>query len=777
VDAEQEDGKGAPKGPKGSKFLIDLPLIGGAVLTLRLSDLFVRERTEAALHEWTRELLDGSLSVAQADVANRSGDEFVTRFSSDIQGYTVGPRTMRREPFDIRHPTVKELPVHRTGMIITKVQAGSTAFKSGLQAGMELIALDGEELRRLPFLAIQQRLRDLDDDEVEAIFLTPVKPNVTISIRGSQLKSKKPPFAHQGMSIEHKNHHDHDHAHNASQDQEWLGLREHDEIVMVGQNPCYHALGSTETASRLLESTWKHIRRKPDIDFTLGVRRPSGGEAPPGFEKFFALPSVFRYATGTNRSHLATPPLMMRPGNDTGSFLCTAWLSHCGLVISFQPLEMHEFCIGIYAEDIQKLGKIEECPLDPWDPGLVNASTTTGDMSQATLTFSQSPRVKIYRLTLILGRSDLSDGSGSHVHIESTSEFTLRSIMLTIASIIRGIAGAKKEGARDANTLSNHIRASHQDEPEDSNEDGHQRGNSCASNIGMSDSNLTPYWALYKRYLKLYCPERDDTTRGPDLPPGQIAGKLVYQTWSNAQIAKRALMRENIAPKLFKHLAPVTRAERYAILCTAINTGFFWTTFLFNAKCGMKPKPASCIKKKKTYWYSRFEPTWDTVAGALFGLMLSTPVPLILLTAFRKVPVMEQMSAKEKKHRIRTWQAWRTFGWCFVVLCNLFYCYWFAVFSNEFPMEILGKFFNSAIQALVHRFISAPYIRGAGMLIVLVLSKYGPCCDVLLAIWPKIFIPAPLASYDAGDVDFAFDDEQDREDLDMDYGIGDLIMA
>jgi hypothetical protein len=803
----------------GQHYIMDLPLQGGAVLSLRLTDPLLRERSVNALQVWANDINPPSntvcicgnvfrddsqfcrmcglqrpqdvsttksksgLVITATDEAEMSKDEFIIQINNEVKGFTLHPRTMRKEPFGFKHPTMKEMPVRRTGAIIIKINTGSSAHKLGLQQGMELISLNGEDVRNVPFLAIQVRLFDLEEEYVEAIFSTPLEPNVLITIKGSDVITKRPPFSHQGMVIEHHNRHGH--AHGASDDKAWCGLREHDEILRVGDHLSYHALGDTHAAQRFISHTWKYLRKHPDCEMIFGVRRPSGSdELPPGMTNFFASPYVFRYASGIARNHLATPPITVQHGDDERSLLCTAWISHCGLVISFQPLQSHDFCIGVYVEDIQKVERVTEClsyggfdydnDMEEKPRDFISASSPTGnELRPPASEVNWEEASQRYRLTLVLSPVSEAEGAVSYLYLESTSEWTLRLIGIGVMSMTVGIAAAKREGQRAAHEVAEKAKHRHKDDTqeseaapldftktatEQSQADTDVHHSLSKSFISKQDDNVEPYWVLYKRYLKLYCPERDDKITHPGLQPQAIAGKLAYQTWSDQRIARTALLREQIFPKLWKHVPIVTRVERWGILCTAIQTGFFWTTFLFNAKCGQKPKPASC-KKKKGSFFKRFEPTWDTVAATLFGLMLSTPVPLVLLTCFRKMPMVEVMTPKEKKHRILTWRIWTNIGWGIVIILNLFYSYWFAVFTNEFPMAILSKFFNSAIQALVHRFFTAPCIRGGAFMIVLILSKYGPCCDILLILYPKIFIVSKLDNFEPADIDFAFDDD------------------
>jgi hypothetical protein len=74
--------------------------------------------------------------ITAADEAEMSKDEFIIQINNEVKGFTLHPRTMRKEPFGFKHPTMKEMPVRRTGAIIIKINTGSSAHKLGLQQGM-----------------------------------------------------------------------------------------------------------------------------------------------------------------------------------------------------------------------------------------------------------------------------------------------------------------------------------------------------------------------------------------------------------------------------------------------------------------------------------------------------------------------------------------------------------------------------------------------------------------------------------------------------------------
>mmetsp|Transcript_115131 Transcript_115131/g.181188 ORF Transcript_115131/g.181188 Transcript_115131/m.181188 type:complete len:187 (+) Transcript_115131:2-562(+) len=168
----------------------------------------------------------------------------------------------------------------------------------------------------------------------------------------------------------------------------------------------------------------------------------------------------------------------------------------------------------------------------------------------------------------------------------------------------------------------------------------------------------------------------------------------------------------------------------------------------------MEPKPATCSKGPGSFVQRMLEPSWNTVATTVFGVCLSVPVPLILLTCFRKTPVVEHMSPEEKKFRLRTWRCWQTVGWTSVIVMNMFFIYWLTVFTNEFPEAVLVKVLSAAMLALIHRFFSAPFLRGFLFGLILFLSRLGNFCDIMLILCPQILLPGKLDSFDPGEIGF-----------------------
>jgi len=248
---------------------------------------------------------------------------------------------------------------------------------------------------------------------------------------------------------------------------------------------------------------------------------------------------------------------------------------------------------------------------------------------------------------------------------------------------------------------------------------------------------LRNYEVTYKAFTQM-------NTRRPEgaVKTEDVAGKVTYQFWSPSHIAQTIMKREQLIPKQFKRVPPITRMERAATLSTACQTAFFVQTFFFKADCFMEPKPATC--KPGAGWYAQFLPTWATFAAAIWGLMFSIPAPFFCLRCFTKTPVMQKMTPAEKKIKIHSWRFWQGVGWIFVFCLQGFECYWLCIFANEYSWEVFGKWFNAAWQSLLHRFFSAPVLRGTVMALFLFVSTCTGCCDEFLVLFQHILPVEPI---------------------------------
>jgi len=263
----------------------------------------------------------------------------------------------------------------------------------------------------------------------------------------------------------------------------------------------------------------------------------------------------------------------------------------------------------------------------------------------------------------------------------------------------------------------------------------------------------------------------------PHLPADQVAKNLGYHFWGTDKITRVVLHREHVLPKLFKFAGALTRVERYTTLTCALQTGFFIASFFFSADCLMVPKPAVCTTKKK-HFVEQFLPTWSTFFATITGLMFSVPVPLILINLFKKSPVLEVMTPEEKRFQIQVWRCKQMLGWMLVLGIHVITGYWFVIFSNEYDWPVFGRWANAGLQGLIHRFVTAPVLRGLIFLLVVLLSKYFACCDFLLVFFPHIVPADDLVGtvQKDGDSNKRGDEPpDDGADQDVDCDVGDCM--
>lgn len=220
-----------------------------------------------------------------------------------------------------------------------------------------------------------------------------------------------------------------------------------------------------------------------------------------------------------------------------------------------------------------------------------------------------------------------------------------------------------------------------------------------------------------------------------------MAGSLLYQFWPAHRIVTTLVLREHIVPKMFTRLPAITRVERYCVLSSAINTAFFWQTFLFNESCLMVPQPSVC--KPPAAEYMKFVPSVATFVATLFGLFASVPVPLFLMTCFRKAPIQETLTESEKRFQRWVWRCKAAVGWTFVFGWNAYIIFWLTLFSNHYSWQVFEKWMSSAGQALFHRFVSAPVGRAFAFALLAIMTRHTGFLDCCVVLWPHI-VPTEL---------------------------------
>merc|ERR1711865_682432 len=149
---------------------------------------------------------------------------------------------------------------------------------------------------------------------------------------------------------------------------------------------------------------------------------------------------------------------------------------------------------------------------------------------------------------------------------------------------------------------------------------------------------------------------------------------------------------------------------------------------------------------------------------------------LLLGTLFMKIPEHERLTEEEKRSKMWLWRVQQSLGWLIVLALNSFAILWFVRFASEYDWSVCSKWIASACMSLGHRLISAPVMRGAVIGMIVILSRYGPCCDTCLILQPS-FLPEGKVETPNGSVAKKEGQEQDDNDADadameMDVGFG-----
>lgn len=186
----------------------------------------------------------------------------------------------------------------------------------------------------------------------------------------------------------------------------------------------------------------------------------------------------------------------------------------------------------------------------------------------------------------------------------------------------------------------------------------------------------------------------------------------------------------------------------------------------------MAPKPGKCKPWGQANFWRPFIKlfTWDNLFASLWGLVTSTPSPLILATLFKKRVILAKMSDKDKSHTLNLW-LWRDrAGWALVTVIHIICWFVLSQFVRYYPWALVESWFLATLSSAFHRFFSAPTIRVTWMLIILLISKVTGIFDLVLALSPQLTIfprsvPLPiLMGLESSPNDEREDAEEDLEE-------------
>jgi len=416
------------------------------------------------------------------------------------------------------------------------------------------------------------------------------------------------------------------------------------------------------------------------------------------------------------------------------------------MAISLLPLAFPSVCLGIYLQDVDNVN-LWAPSREPEQTSIISIDDVSDNFLQNQDLLSDMRNMWHVELKLVgVGATGL-DADVHDVIFGCRSGWTMRSFSKNVsAAFERSTSTAKIVNAERIQKSQPALETGKSQKSSVTSSEMLTPIPSSSRRASLSSSlseGLRPvlgqeHWG-YRRTLQEYTQHNAAmNVMTHEVNPKEVAAKITYHFWSPERLTRTIMRREHMIPKLFKRVPVLTRQERYAIFCSGLQTAFFWSTFLFRADCQMVPKPSVCGSSKKSYWYSAFIPSWGTFFASLFGLFCAVPVPFILQMLFRKTPVLEKLSDKEKTTRLRSWRAFTIIGWIVVTALHTFYIYWLTIFSNHFHWSVFEKWVNSSMMSLLHRFVTAPGIRGAVFLLLLFLSRLFSFADYVFLFMPHI---------------------------------------
>jgi len=301
--------------------------------------------------------------------------------------------------------------------------------------------------------------------------------------------------------------------------------------------------------------------------------------------------------------------------------------------------------------------------------------------------------------------------------------------------------------------------------------DGHAVMFPVKSSSGEIDRTVHVDWRTSSEHTKAL----DNFMEGLDAGEvKKLADRMQYQTWPFRRLAHSTFKRDCMWFACFKYSPLLTRKQRYAILSSAIMFGAFVTILLFRVDCFKTPKPAACKKKKSLV---ETLVSWDVVFGSIWAIALSVPLPLLLMTLFKKRVVQEVLTDEHKTMTMRVWMWKERVGWMVVVFVHTGSIFMMTQFVRHYPWVMMEKWSLATVTSVFHRLVSAPFIYLAWRIMLMMLSRYTSLLDCLLVLSPLITtFPMPAAPVSPGDAVSSAryaDDVEDDGDGGADAGGGD----
>jgi len=679
-------------------------------------------------------------------------------------------------------------------LVIVEVTLDGRAAELGLEPGMTLLELNGKDMTDCPFPLLRKILNHAPLP-LHALFRgQKLLPTDQVTVPSLNEKGQWG-FRHRGMTITDVSDH-------ASE----FGFQKFDEIVEINGEPCYAGLGSDKVAARLLTKA-----KNSTESVVFGVRRAHKIELPEDM-KIFDHPCLFQYPAPLRLPHTATEPILIAKSWSDPQWYCHGWFSHGGLVMTLKPFCLDQ-CFGMYIEDVYKISAVEEIN----DPLTEEESEVPEENQIEFVSHENSAEKSQESMPMMLCDSMSCMGGRAHCQKRVVMVDKKEDVEITTVSDLDRVTDPDVVMVQMTAALSDHdepqitgmqelarkrapkgwqirvgirIASSRQVQLQDDVDPEQELVLGCVTKwqadllrmrLGRAAKQVNDDHRAAQREESLH--QDYDTvlrhwnnmtvtkTIGEDTK--QVGGQLSYHFWGTRKIVKTLVLREHPLAKMFKKNPTVSRAERYSILCTALQAAFFVMTFFFNVECQMVPKPAACVTKNSA-WHEFLVPSWGTLFATLNGLFWTVPIPLLLIGLFKKWPVHEILTDEEKQDKIFWWRVKQCLGWIIVVGLNAFFIYWLVIFTNQISVKVVVKWLNSAWVSLLHRFVTAPAVRSLIFSLIAITTRYTFCFDSLVILFPHVVPQETLTinPFYKQDSDDHSSDSGASDDGDYDMGFG-----
>lgn len=216
-----------------------------------------------------------------------------------------------------------------------------------------------------------------------------------------------------------------------------------------------------------------------------------------------------------------------------------------------------------------------------------------------------------------------------------------------------------------------------------------------------------------------------------------LARALQFFHWPRKRITLAVLKRESPLTKFGAYSALMSRKQRYATLSSALMVAAMVTVLLFTQgiNCFVVPRSVSCKPGKS--FFEKFV-SWEVLFGSVWGVILASPMPLALLTCFKKPHVLTEHSERDKELRIRIWLWKERVGWLLAILVHAATILASARLVQRYSWALVEVWFTTNVTMIYHRFVTAPLLRSTMVVLVLCLARTTSLADPVVALNPGI---------------------------------------